>query len=183
VTVATLPAFWLGGHAHEAALAFQRARESGLNTARALVVGQIASFRDGWVFRSKLAKRVGVCTRTVGRAIRQAKDAGLLNTARAKPNEIPPGLEEQRDDAGNVVKPARRLPCGWSHRWIIGWGKAGETVRALVNQARARRLAKLSSKGLRPVPTRQGRRWTAEELERELERVPPRPPDPEPPDN
>lgn len=138
---------------------------------RALAFAQIASFREGWVFRKRIAKKIGGSVRTVGRAIRQAKDLGLLGTARAKKHEIPPGLD----------KP---LVCGWSHRWIIGWGKAGQAVAAAVNQARARRLAKLTAKGVRPVAQPRRRRWTAEELERELElrarSMPPPEPDPPP---
>ncbi|HET7378500.1 MAG TPA: hypothetical protein VFJ24_00530 [Gaiellales bacterium] len=138
---------------------------------RALAFGQIASFRDGWVFRSTIAKKIGASVRTVGRAIRQAKDLGLLGTARAKKTEIPPGM-------------SRPLACGWSHRWIIGWGQAGKAVAAAVSAARTRRLAKLSAKGLRPVAQPQRRRWTAEELERELEltarKIPPPEPDPPP---
>ena len=142
-----------------------------MSPARALAFGQIASFRDGWVFRSTIAKKIGASVRTVGRAIRQAKDLGLLGTARAKKTEIPPGLD----------KP---LPCGWSHRWIVGWGQAGKAVAQLVNAARAKRIAKLAAKGLRPVAQPQRRRWTAEELERELElrarSIPPPEPDPPP---
>jgi hypothetical protein len=171
VTAAAALGMWIGPSPHEAVAGYNRAREQGMSPLRALAFGQIASFRDGWVFRSKIAKRIGASVRTVGRAIRQAKDLGLLGTARAKKTEIPPGLE-------------RPLVCGWSHRWIIGWGKAGEAVKLAVNAARARRLTKLTAKGLRPVAQPQRRRWTAEQLERELElrarQVPP--PEPDPPD-
>jgi hypothetical protein len=162
---------WLGGSPHEAVSGYQRARSSGLSPARALAFAQIASFRDGWVFRTTIAKRIGASVRTVGRAIRQAKDLGLLGTARAKPNEVPPGM-------------SKPLACGWSHRWIIGWGQAGKAVAAAVNAARAKRLTKLAAKGLRPVAAPERRRWTAEQLERELEltarRIPP--PEPDPPE-
>lgn len=170
MTAAATLSMWLGGSPHEAVSGYQRARSHGMSPARALAFGQIASFRDGWVFRSTIAKKIGASVRTVGRAIRQAKDLGLLGTARAKKNEIPP----------NAKGP---IACGWSHRWIIGWGQAGKAVAAAVNAARAKRLAKLAAKGLRPVARPQQRRWTAEQLEHELElraRAMPPPDDPDP---
>lgn len=173
---------WLGPSAAEASSAYGRAREAGMSVLRSLVVGQIASFRQCWAFRRKLAEKVGCSVRTVQRAITQAKAEGLLGTARAKPHEIPPG----RDAQGPVA-------CGWSHRWIIGWGKAGTAVRDAVAAAKARWLVKVATStedppgslykspepaeaprrrpSARPSrPEYQRRRWTPEELELELER-------------
>jgi hypothetical protein len=93
----------------------------GLSYARSCVVGQIASFKDGWAFRSSLAGAVGVCVRTVQRAITQAREAGMMRTARSKPREKPPGLQGP-------------LPCGFSHRWILA--PVQEAVAAASHLAR-----------------------------------------------
>jgi hypothetical protein len=126
----------------------------------------------------------------VGRAIRQAKELGLLGTARAKKDEVPPGC-------------SKPMPCGWSHRWIVGWGKAGQAVDDAVHAARARWLVKhaapekmTTAGGLHPRPVghqygqataggvprakrtpNQARKWTAAELDAELERLKKPPPD------
>ena len=173
---------WLGPVPSEARAAFGRAREHGLSPVRALVIGQIASFKEGWTFRRNLAAKVGCAIRTVARAIAQAKELGLLGTARAKKDEIPPGLKEP-------------LPCGWSHRWIFGWGKAGKAVEDAVHEARARWLVKVAlherkpaqptapigvqSPAQRPAarPEYQRRTWTAAELDAELERLNKPPPE------
>lgn len=122
------PRRWLGPLHAQADDAFRRARMHGLSHARACVVGQIASFKDGWAFRSSLASAVGVCVRTVQRAITQAREAGMMRTARSKPREKPPGLQGP-------------LPCGFSHRWILA--PVQEAVAAASHLARkvARSLA------------------------------------------
>lgn len=138
-----------------------------MSSARALVVGCIASFKQGWVFRRTLARHTGVSVRTVQRGITQARTLGLLGTARAKPNEVPPGRQE----------PVR---CGWSHRWIVGWGLAVERAKEAVERARLKRLAKIGEPKPKPKPIRtpaQRRTWTSEELDAELSRLTPKPPD------
>lgn len=174
---------WLGPHHLEAAAAFGRARELGLSLARAHVVGNVASFRDCWAFRSRLARAVRVSVRTVQRALTQAADVGLIGRARAKPSDVPPGLTAP-------------VPCGWSHRWTVGWGAAGELARQAVARARAVRLLRRSVGGastlagriLQDRPRRpqraeyQGRHWTAQELDDELARLARERPEPEPGD-
>lgn len=168
---------WLGPVHTEARSAFQRARDAGLSPLRALVIGTIASFRDCWAFRSKIAEHIGCSTRTVQRAITQAKSEGLIGVARAKQDEKPPNWH-------SVV------PCGWSHRWTIGWGKAGPAAEQAVQAARARWIVRMSVEAMKPAPAPaeassaaprpaarpvrpeiQRRRWTAAELEAELERL------------
>src|SRR3972149_2480929 len=107
----SLAATWPGPAFVEARAAYERARSTGLSAARALVLGCIASFKDGWICRKNLADHTGLSVRTVQRAITQGKETGLIGVGRAKPNEIPPGMD-------------RPVPCGWSHRWPIGWGAA-----------------------------------------------------------
>lgn len=168
---------WLGPFAAEALEAFHRALEQGLTTSRALVVGQVASFQDCWAFRSRIAERLGISSRTVQRALTEAQDLGLIGKARAKKGEVPPGLTNE-------------VHCGWSHRWTIGWGQAADRARAAIAQARMVRLAKKLLAA--PIPkaeverraaaqvkaeqvsrerwTTTPRRWTAEELDAELAR-------------
>jgi hypothetical protein len=155
----------MGPHVHEAGAAFQRARGRGMTTTRALVVGHIASHRECWSFRRRLAERIGCSVRTVQRAITQAVSLGLVGVARAKKTDVPPGLD-------------RPVDCGWSHRWTIGWGKAGAAVKTAIDGARARwmlrvaaRTEKKAALPLEPRPSRPPRRWTADELEAELARV------------
>jgi hypothetical protein len=169
---------WLGPNQPEAVAAFRRARRAGMSLARALVVGQIASFRDCWAFRSKLARLLGVSVRTIQRAISEAKSLGLLKVFRAKPNEKAPEL-------------GRVIPCGWSHRLTVGWGKAGAAVTEAIEAARLRFIARSAvavtaarssssvppSSGTRTAPRSSSsaqqwprRHWTAEQLDQELER-------------
>jgi DNA-binding transcriptional MocR family regulator len=171
--------FWLGDSEHEARAAYERARKAGLSQMRALVVGSIASFRDCWAFRRTLARRWGISVRTVQRAITQARAEGLIEVHRAKKNEVPPDAREKKP-----------LPCGWSHRWVIGRGKAGDAIKAAVAAAKAKFIVHFVLGGAKVAPTQQTklaraaagyvfkraqqpahRRWTAEELAAELERV------------
>lgn len=181
---------WLGPVPTEARAAYDRARSAGLTPTRALVVGTIASFKDCWAFRSRIAKRIGCSVRTVQRAITQARSEGLIGVARAKKGECPP----------NWKKP---VECGWSHRWTIGWGKAHTAVKAAVEAARARWLVRYAAHvpershatlhvkdpaktGPRWKLSASGREWrsmTVEEktaeLERALELKPPDTPTPD----
>ena len=129
---------------------------------RALAVANVASFRDGWAFRKSIAAKIGGSVRTVARAFKQAREEGLMGIARAKAGERPTGADG---------KPLGALPCGWSHRWTIGWGEAGKAVKVAIANARARFLARAAVKGksLTPAPAR-GRWWSAFELDAELER-------------
>jgi hypothetical protein len=142
----------------EARAAYERARTAGLSAARSLVLGCIASFKQGWAFRRTLAAHTGVSIRTVQRGITQARSLGLLGTARAKPDEVPPGANAP-------------IRCGWSHRWIVGWGLAVDRAKEAVERARLRRLAKLDEPPKRPRTPAQRRTWTPEELDAELARL------------
>lgn len=163
MTAAALPSLWLGPAVHEAVAAYHRARAAGLSVMRSLTIGNVASFRDGWAFRKKIAQKIGGSVRTVGRALEQGRREGLIGVARAKKGERAP------DEDG---KPTIQLPCGFSHRWTIGWGRAGEQVKAAISAAKAKFLARQIVKGKAgpPISRRSERRWTAAELDAELER-------------
>jgi hypothetical protein len=120
---------WLGPVHTEARAAYTRARGRGLTPLRSLIVGTVASFKDCWAFRSKIAAFVGCSVRTVQRALTQARSEGLIGVARGKKNECPPNWKSP-------------VACGWSHRWTVGWGKAGAAVRDAVDAARARWLVR-----------------------------------------
>jgi hypothetical protein len=166
---------YLGPYEHEARAAFKRALAAGLSVTRAHVIAQVASFKDGWAFRSTLAEIAACSIRTVARAFAHAKREGLLRTHRAKKREIPPGCDQP-------------LRCGWSHRFVIGWGAAGAAVKQAVEVARARWLVNHVTKPPAPAPSspapkRSGgvyvfragdkprRTWTADELAAELDKL------------
>lgn len=151
-----LLAAYVGPDHLEARYAEQRARESGLSALRAKVVGHIASFRDGWLFRKKLAERVKCSVRTVQRAITQARDEGLIKVARAKKNEIPKGAD----------KP---FTCGWSHRWWIGRGLAAAAAIAAITAAKVARLERKATKAPPKPPARVAR--LTDDQRAELERI------------
>lgn len=182
MTAAALVSEWLGPVHSEARAGFRRAREAGLSPMRALVIGHVASFKECWTFRKNIAVKVGCSIRTVQRALTQAKAEGLIGTARAKKDDIPPKWEHGP------------IPCGWSHRWVVGWGKAGKMVADAVHAAKARWLVKHAAPQRVPRPATeigaprtykptarpeyQRRSWTAAELDAELDRLLPatRPP-------
>lgn len=149
---------WEGPYQSEGTAAFKRALEAGISLLRAFSLGNIGSFRDGWITRRKLASRAKCSVRTVQRAITQARQLGLLGVARAKKGEIPPGMD-------------RPLDCGFSHRWTIGFGKAGEAVKQAVAVARVKYLTRKAASVSPPKPEpKPHRRWTPEELDAELAR-------------
>lgn len=178
---AAADSIWLGSFHTEARAAFQRARNTGLSPMRALVIGSVASFRECWTFRRNLAAKVGCSIRTVQRALTQARQEGLIGLARAKKDERPPGTDRNG-------KPFEPLPCGWSHRWVVGWGQAGQKVADAVHAAKARWMVKMALAGQKTPATpteparavtyapraktaNQRRTWTAAELDAELERL------------
>jgi DNA-binding transcriptional MocR family regulator len=125
------------------------------------------------MFRRKLAEKLGLSVRTVQRALTQGEAEGLIGKARAKLGEKPPNMAEV-------------IPCGWSHRWTIGWGQAGKLVQRAVDAARARFIVRHAAQPValpkRPSaldperPARQKtpyqrRGWTAEQLDAELARL------------
>lgn len=180
----SLASTWPGPAFVEARSAYERARSTGISAARALVLGCIASFKDGWLFRRNLAEHTGLSIRTVQRAITQGKEMGVLGVARAKKDEVPPGAESP-------------IPCGWSHRWTIGWGQAYAAAQAAIAETRLARAAKAAARSLGALTdeldaslaaTHSGqsrgrakpnaaqakyphRQWTASEIDAELERL------------
>jgi hypothetical protein len=175
---------YLGPDLPEARAAEQRAREAGLTVLRARIVAHIASFKDGWIFRRRLAKTEGCSVRTVQRAITQAREEGLIGVARAKQGEKPPGA-------------AGTFACGWSHRWIIGRGRAAAAALAAVAAAKLAALVRTAAKPPAPqprcspaarcaskAPTGQrrppARSWTAEEIDQALADTPPATAEPPP---
>lgn len=149
---------WPGRCVDEAWAMYRRAREAGMSTTRSLALGCIASFKQGWIFRSTIAEHIGASIRTIQRAITQGKNLGLIGVARAKKGEIPPGVTH-----------APR--CGWSHRWVNGWGEAYQRAKAIVEKCR---LARIAKKLVDPIETklrrRRNRPMTAEEIDAELKR-------------
>lgn len=145
---------------------------------RSWVVGQVATRRDQWAFRKTFAEWCRCSVRTVQRALTQAKALGLIGIHRGKKNETPP----------NAKGP---IPCGWSHRFAIGWGEANAAVNRLIARARlawitrdAKRKAETSTRNAsaqsgrgtsrilgsdRGTPA--GRSFTTAELDAELERL------------
>jgi len=172
MTAAAAPQLWKGPYQHEGTKAFLGAREDGMSVKRAIVLGHAGSFKDCFAFRKTIAKWAGCSVRTVQRAFTEARQKGRNGTARAKPGEIPPGCDTP-------------IPCGWSHRWTIGWGKVGKAVADAVNAARARWIVKHAVPSVAKAPDKQAqnvsarparpeyqrRKWTADELNSELERL------------
>lgn len=66
-----------------------------------------------------------------------------MGRGRAEIGEKTPGDPEH---GGGKV-----LPCGWSHRWIVGRGKEGAAAAAASAAARARKLVKAAFSA--PPPT------------------------------
>lgn len=148
---------------------YARARNAGMSIARATVAAFVASFKDCWAFRRRIASTLGLSVRTVQRALTQAADLGLLRTARAKKGEVPTGARGPID-------------CGFSHRWTIGWGiagkRAGEKIRNAIEAARMRRVLRVvtpatKARVVAPKPPTQYQRRipTLEELDAELARL------------
>jgi hypothetical protein len=172
---------WLGPFHIEARAAYQRARNATLSPTRALVIGTVASYKDCWTFRRTIAAKVGCSIRTVQRALTQARAEGLIRMHRAKKGEIPP---RRQDDTQHGP-----IPCGWSHRFVMGWGQAGRAVADAVHAAKARWLVKQAAplrtappaaapfhapSGTIKPPARteyQRRSWTPAELDAELDKL------------
>lgn len=127
-----------------------------MSLARSWVIGGIASFKDAWLFRLKLARWFRCSVRTIQRAITEGKELGLIGVARCKQGEIPPGAQTA-------------IPCGWSHRWTVGWGKAVDVARSEIAQTRFARIMKALAK--RPAPPappvypKRKTQFTAEEIQ------------------
>jgi len=177
MTAAAAP--YLGPDYLEARAMWQRAVSEGFSVARAVVLANVASFKDCWTARKSLAKQVGVSLRTVQRALTQGQETGLIGKARAKKGEVLPGMKEPQT-------------CGYSHRWTVGRGLAAAQAVAAVAAARVARMVRRSAVAPSPKPPpaapRPGaaaprRRYTAEELENELAQLPRvHEPDAEPPE-
>jgi hypothetical protein len=165
---------WGGPFQEEGTSAYRGARRDGISVARSIVLGHIGSFRDGWAPRRTLARWSGTSIRTSQRAITQGKQLGRLGVARFKTGETPPG----------AIHP---MWCGGSHRWTIGWGKQGAAKSEAIARARLK-MAQRTALGVTRAATCKGspiiparahapaqrapRRWTAEQLDAELARLP-----------
>lgn len=170
----------------EADAAFVRAVDAGMTAARALVVANVASFRDCWAARRKIMLYARTSLSTVQRALNQAAELGLIGKARAKLGERLPGLPEPQT-------------CGYSHRWTIGRGMAAGAAMAAIAAARVAKIVNRAFNApkkppkrepviLQPKPPRPEqraqRRFSAAELDAALAELPPEPPpelDAEPP--
>jgi len=165
----------------EADAAFVRAVDQGLTAARALVIANVASFKDCWTARKKLAVYARTSLSTVQRALNQAAELGLIGKARAKLGEQLPGLPQPQT-------------CGYSHRWTIGRGMAAGAAMAAIAAARVAKIVNRAPQKPKPQPVilqpkapkpeqRAQRRYTAAELEAELANLPAEPErqEPEPP--
>ena len=168
IEVEDLMSRWPGTMQEQAWEAYRLCIESGMTSTRASSVAAVCSFRDGWIFRAAVAECVGCCVRTVQRAISQAASLGIIGRARAKPKEIPPGLH-------------RPLPCGWSHRWMVGAGMDAVHAVAARSAARMAYLARSTARLVRSVPeiVERSARMTVADLDAALARLPRRwrPPD------
>jgi hypothetical protein len=149
---------WMGKNQLEGTAAYKRARAAGMSALRAEVLGHIGSFKDCWAFRRKIAAHVCCSIRTVQRAITQGKMLGLLSVYRLKKNETPPGREGP-------------LTCSGSHRLTAGYGLAGEAAKRAVEENRLKWVARAATHAVRSAARKPGRRWTAEQLDAELERI------------
>ena len=174
---------WKGPDKAEATATYRQCREAGMSPMRALAVAQMASFRDCYAFAKSIAEWVGCSRRTVQRGAADAKRLGFVASHRAKKNERTPGDPE--------FGGGKLIPCGWSHRFVIGRGKAGAARNQAVAEARARwnirqalRQAEEAAKRAEPKPKfeqttpqspRRGRARprTAAEIDAELARIPP----------
>lgn len=168
----TAVTMWPGPYQSEARAAYQRAREAGLSPLRALAIGAVASFKDCWMFRRTLADKLKCSVRTIQRALTQGRSEGLIGVHRAKKTEVPPGCTAP-------------VSCGWSHRFTVGWGKAGQATKDAVDAAKARWFVRHSmpqavakatpavavATPARPRSEFSGLRMTAAEIDRELARL------------
>ena len=161
----------------EADAAFVRAVDAGLTAARALVIANVASFKDCWTARRKLGAYARTSLSTVQRALNQAAELGLIGKARAKLGEHLPGLPEPQT-------------CGYSHRWTIGRGMAAGAAMAAIAAARVAKIVNRAfnapKKAPKPSPAvlkvqppkpeqRARRRYSVAELDAELATLPPNP--------
>ena len=183
---------WIGPDAAEARAAFRRAKSLGMTTLRSMVVGIVASFRDCWTFIKTIARELGCSPRTVQRALTQAELEGLIGKARAKKHETPPGLPTPlscgfshrwtigRGKAGpelaalvNQQKLAvlvRRTMQTRTSPEMASYQARVERYRAEIERMRNRK-PELEPPPAPPPAPRTPRRWTAEEIDAELERL------------
>lgn len=118
--------------------------------------------KDPWLFQSTIAELHGCAVRTVQRWLRRLRDEGLLQCFRAKKGEIPKGRD-------------RPVSCGWSHRVLTLWHAIGERFDQLREELRQKQAAKVAARNAGR------RRYTADEIDRELEKRYGPKPEPDPP--
>jgi hypothetical protein len=132
----------LGPDYAEAQRTYIRAREAGMSHVRALILSHVGSRKDLWAFAREIARRVGCCIRTVQRALAEGASLGLVRCHRGKKDEVPPGAN----------KP---IPCGWSHRFIVGRGLGGAMLHAAISAARTRWMTRVVARQHVPAETRE----------------------------
>lgn len=121
----------------EAQRTYLRAREAGMSRTQAMVLGQAGSRKDLWAFARQIARHTDCSVRTVQRAFALGGALGLSRTARGKKDEVPPGANQP-------------IPCGWSHRWIVGRGLGGAMREAAINKDRARWMTNFVARQNKP---------------------------------
>lgn len=134
--------FWAGPEYEEAERVFELCLRAGMTVARSFVVAHIASFENGWIFTSTLAKICRLSRRTVFRAIAEARRLGILGTGRNKHGVRPP----------HAKGPIR---CGYSNRWIYGRGLSIEARAPQIGGARVRWMKSFLARTHKPKSLRE----------------------------
>jgi hypothetical protein len=149
---------WPGPLQREGVDTFREALSEGMSVARSLVLGVVASFRDCFMFQRRIAEICGCSVRTVQRALHEGRERAFIECHHSKPNETPPGLAR-----------GTRIPCGWSHRWIVGRGLSEPLRLAARAIKKSARTVVGRAKGTMRTSTSR-RQWTAAEIDAELAR-------------
>lgn len=158
-----MPTLFGGPFKNDAKKAHQLGISEGWRGYGPAIYGELVSHgKDPWIFQSSIAKAVGCCVRTVQRWLRLFRDEGLLKCHRAKKGEIPKGREHP-------------VSCGWSHRIVAMWEAIGPRFEKLREEWRQKRAEKQAARNAGR------RRYTADEIDRELAKRYGEKPEPEPP--
>lgn len=125
------------------------------------IYGEFLTYgKDAWVFQRTIAAAVGCGVRCVQRWLRRFREEGLVQCWRAKKGENPPNARVKNG-----------FWHGWSHRVFTALNVATSHFKARCEEIAAK-LAERAAK------RRAGyRRYTAEEIDRELEKRGKPPPD------
>lgn len=108
-----------GPFRREAMAILEHCKDAGMSWKRAYAIACFASIGQiCWQFQSSVHKFTGYSVRTIQRAVRQAKELGVLVSRRLRRGERPPGAH----------KP---ITCGGALRRFIAWGKPKAQALAL----------------------------------------------------